>query len=57
MFEGYVRDGAITTYQVRALPVYVEQIYVTQSLNKCWAQPGPENGSGKKVTYRVVRLL
>jgi hypothetical protein len=57
MFEGYVCTGAITTYQVRTLPVYMEQIYVIQSLNKCCAQPGPENGSGKKVTHQLVRLL
>jgi hypothetical protein len=27
MFKGYVRDRAVTTYEIRALAMYMEQIY------------------------------
>jgi hypothetical protein len=29
VFEGYVRNRAIATYEVRTLAVYMEQVYAT----------------------------
>lgn len=45
MFKGYVCNRAVTTYEVRTLAMYMEQIYTTPTNASCMCVSGREEGT------------